>query len=240
MNTIAQLKTSNNNQLRILTIPESYSNLTDADMRDNVVDEVRSRGLREVPDVAAMTGLDSTESTKVYVTGVGVYTYSPTGTADGVVTFTTASTGIWKPIALYRQVSDYSAFYALLNHTHSIYSLTGFPAIGGNAGKVLTTDGYSLSWTNPPAVGSGAPVDLEFFVNGLDGHTSITLTGSLGFECRLLRGKLPQPTLDSGDGYYYEKLASSETMTISPALSMGEYIRVSFYKPTGTVTPANN
>jgi hypothetical protein len=105
------------------------------------------------------------------------------------------------------------------------------PATGGNTTPGVN-DGYILieSVTN----GTLKVVGTTETITGLgSGSTSIICNGFAGKYVDVVRGNIPIPQIDPGDGSQYcTKVLESNIISLSAALAPGEYLKIEAHKPT--------
>lgn len=152
------------------------------------------------------------------------------------------SGGAYKAL-VYEQVPGNETQLRLYSKDLSTFSDGNNYVSGGNlTGSTLTLNRSGMADLAITGfnTATGAPEDIEFTAGATGkpaaGASTITFTGSTGYEVRVIRGTVPQSTINKGDGFYYTKASSSETLTLGQPLVSGEYVRIQFYKPSGTIT----
>lgn len=115
MPTILEIKLDNEDKIRTAVGAGSITKIIDADMRDEVADELRIRGVIQVANAAALASQSHANSKLVLVTGVGLFMELETAAAaDNLTTFASADAG-W----LWTKVAD------VLNQTGEQITITG-------------------------------------------------------------------------------------------------------------------
>lgn len=98
MATITQIKTNNDTTIRQKVLPGSITKTQDADLRDQVADELKDRGALKVETTGALAGVSKDNTSLVLVRDVGFFVPLNTGSAaDGENTFASATSGwLWE------------------------------------------------------------------------------------------------------------------------------------------------
>jgi hypothetical protein len=104
-------------------------------IQDDIAEEIRARGCIVVPTLTDLSAQGKTNSQTALVIGVGVYTWQPTGTNQGVKCVGASDGGHW----------------FLQSNTLFVSDTTPAPT-GCTGGVVLFSDGGVLKYVNPAGV----------------------------------------------------------------------------------------
>lgn len=91
---ITTIKTANDTVIRQKIAANSITTDMDADLRDQIADELLDRGIVLVSDQAGLQAQSLTNTSKVYMNGTGLFTHTPTAPQSGVF-FPAAGGGFW-------------------------------------------------------------------------------------------------------------------------------------------------
>ena len=97
---------------------------------------------------------------------------------------------------------------------------------------ITHTDGSSEIVTWATLIAAIAPTDVEFQVGDTDypadGDSTMTLASNIN-RIRLIRGHVPQATINDGGGYYYSFNPVTKLLTVFPNFSDEELIQIQPY-----------
>jgi hypothetical protein len=95
---ISAIKGRNNTVIRTKTMPRSITPTQDADLRDELADEIRNRGILQVDTTTQLMDQEGSDTYKVLVKDIGVFVWKSSGVADNINSFIAAGGGIWENV----------------------------------------------------------------------------------------------------------------------------------------------
>jgi hypothetical protein len=197
MKTILQIKQDINDNIRTKVLPSSITKENDANNRDDVVNELRDRGVLRSDDTAGLALISTANTRLVLIKNLGVFAALETeDPADDVTTFASADAGwLWEK---FLTVGDGSFRDVVIMDSDESYLLEdGFmidkilikPTIENTVKVGLSEDGDEIMFEDVLPAAQNKSISRDIIADGVDVEiffTGFTADARIIFYKRLI------------------------------------------------------